>query len=92
MLQPFVSVPIVRPLCSHQQLGLRLTKPPPVTPGRNCHGCRLCCHSQGVNIPLIVRKSDGGFGYASTDMAAVRHRVDTEKVTNAILSGITFDC
>ncbi|SEK23196.1 arginine--tRNA ligase [Nonomuraea pusilla] len=26
-------------------------------------------------LPLIVRKSDGGYGYASTDMAAVRYRV-----------------
>lgn len=25
--------------------------------------------------PLIVRKADGGFGYAATDLAAVRHRV-----------------
>ena len=25
--------------------------------------------------PLIVRKSDGGFGYAATDLAALRHRV-----------------
>lgn len=29
--------------------------------------------------PLIVRKSDGGFNYASTDLAAVRHRVNEEK-------------
>ncbi|KAB2368231.1 arginine--tRNA ligase [Actinomadura montaniterrae] len=26
-------------------------------------------------IPLIIRKSDGGYGYATTDMAAIRHRV-----------------
>jgi arginyl-tRNA synthetase len=29
----------------------------------------------GEPLPLIVRKSDGGFGYAATDLAAVRHRV-----------------
>jgi arginyl-tRNA synthetase len=29
----------------------------------------------GLPTPLIVRKSDGGFGYAATDLAAVRHRV-----------------
>ena len=29
----------------------------------------------GAPLPLIVRKSDGGFGYAATDLAAVRHRV-----------------
>ncbi len=26
-------------------------------------------------LPLIVRKRDGGYGYASTDLAAIRHRV-----------------
>jgi arginyl-tRNA synthetase len=28
----------------------------------------------GDPLPLIVRKSDGGFGYAATDLAALRHR------------------
>jgi arginyl-tRNA synthetase len=27
--------------------------------------------------PFIVRKSDGGFGYATTDVATVKHRVET---------------
>lgn len=30
----------------------------------------------GTPLPLIVRKSDGGFLYATTDLAAVRHRAD----------------
>jgi arginyl-tRNA synthetase len=29
----------------------------------------------GAPVPLIVRKSDGGFGYATTDLAAIRYRV-----------------
>ncbi|TDU89309.1 arginyl-tRNA synthetase [Kribbella voronezhensis] len=29
----------------------------------------------GSPLPVIVRKSDGGFGYSATDLAAVRHRV-----------------
>ncbi|MDP8992829.1 MAG: arginine--tRNA ligase [Actinomycetota bacterium] len=29
----------------------------------------------GEPLPLIVRKSDGGYGYAATDLAAVRYRV-----------------
>jgi arginyl-tRNA synthetase len=29
----------------------------------------------GTPTPLIVRKQDGGFGYAATDLAAVRYRV-----------------
>jgi arginyl-tRNA synthetase len=32
---------------------------------------------EGNPLPLIVQKSDGGFGYAATDLAAVRYRVDT---------------
>jgi arginyl-tRNA synthetase len=28
-------------------------------------------------VPLIVRKSDGGYGYATTDLAAIRYRVHT---------------
>jgi arginyl-tRNA synthetase len=26
--------------------------------------------------PVIVQKSDGGFGYAATDLAAIRYRVN----------------
>jgi len=31
---------------------------------------------EGEPMPMIVRKSDGGFLYATTDLAAVRHRLD----------------
>ncbi len=31
----------------------------------------------GDDAPLIVRKTDGGFGYAATDLAAVRYRFGT---------------
>jgi len=34
---------------------------------------------EGIDIPLIMQKSDGGFGYASTDMAAIKHRIEVEK-------------
>ncbi|MCK4177690.1 arginine--tRNA ligase [Aciditerrimonas ferrireducens] len=30
---------------------------------------------EGQPLPLIVQKSDGGFGYAATDLAAIRDRV-----------------
>ncbi|KAI2490012.1 aminoacyl-tRNA synthetase [Fragilaria crotonensis] len=29
----------------------------------------------GTKLPLLVQKSDGGFNYATTDLAAIRHRV-----------------
>ncbi|MDA8291666.1 MAG: arginine--tRNA ligase [Actinomycetota bacterium] len=31
---------------------------------------------EGDPLPLIVQKSDGGFGYAATDLASIRDRVD----------------
>jgi arginyl-tRNA synthetase len=31
----------------------------------------------GTPAPLIVQKSDGGFGYATTDLAAIRYRAGT---------------
>ena len=35
----------------------------------------LCVFVEGFNAPMIVRKADGGYGYSTTDLAAVRHRV-----------------
>lgn len=35
----------------------------------------LCVFVPGYEAPMIVRKSDGGFGYACTDLAAIRRRV-----------------
>ncbi|OYN97128.1 arginine--tRNA ligase [Enemella evansiae] len=35
----------------------------------------LCVFVDGFDAPLIVRKSDGGYGYATTDLAAIRRRV-----------------
>lgn len=35
----------------------------------------LVCTVQGHEVPLMVRKSDGGFGYDSTDLAAIRYRL-----------------
>lgn len=38
-----------------------------------------CVFVPGKEVPLIVQKSDGGFGYASTDMAALKQRITQEK-------------
>ncbi|HTJ69243.1 MAG TPA: arginine--tRNA ligase [Actinospica sp.] len=40
--------------------------------------------SEGEPLPLIVRKSDGGYGYAATDLAAVRYRVGELKATRML--------
>ncbi|MEL7471803.1 MAG: arginine--tRNA ligase [Planctomycetota bacterium] len=37
----------------------------------------LVVRVEGVKEPCIIRKSDGGFLYATTDMAAIRRRVQT---------------
>ncbi|XVU27099.1 arginine--tRNA ligase [Actinoplanes sp. CA-054009] len=38
----------------------------------------------GEPLPLIVRKSDGGFGYAATDLAALRFRVRELQATRLL--------
>lgn len=35
----------------------------------------LCVFLPEFDAPVIVRKSDGGYGYAATDLAAIRYRV-----------------
>jgi arginyl-tRNA synthetase len=34
---------------------------------------------EGEPLPMIIQKSDGGYNYATTDMAAIRHRIRVEK-------------
>ncbi|WP_437576082.1 arginine--tRNA ligase [Sorangium sp. So ce887] len=38
----------------------------------------------GEPLPLIVRKQDGGYGYATTDLAAIRHRLTTASAQRLI--------
>jgi arginyl-tRNA synthetase len=38
----------------------------------------------GAPLPLIVQKADGGFGYAATDLATIRHRVDDLAVDRVV--------
>ncbi len=44
----------------------------------------LCVFVEGFEAPLIVRKSDGGYGYATTDLAAIRRRVRDLKADRII--------
>ena len=39
---------------------------------------------EGAPLPLIVRKRDGGYGYAATDLAAIRERTQTIKATRIL--------
>lgn len=36
------------------------------------------------SIPIIVQKSDGGFGYAATDLAAMRYRTEELKASRIV--------
>lgn len=35
-------------------------------------------------LPMIIQKSDGGYNYSTTDMAAIKHRVQVEKADRII--------
>jgi arginyl-tRNA synthetase len=39
---------------------------------------------EGRPLPLIIRKSDGGYNYATTDLATIRYRIDVLHVDRAI--------
>jgi arginyl-tRNA synthetase len=39
---------------------------------------------EGEPLPLIVRKQDGGYGYAATDLAALRYRTQTLRSTRLL--------
>ena len=40
---------------------------------------------EGEPLPLMVQKSDGGYNYDTTDMAAIRHRIFVEKADRIIV-------
>lgn len=50
----------------------------------------LCVFPQGFSgrdgapLPLIARKQDGGYGYATTDLAAIRYRLQTLAATRLL--------
>jgi arginyl-tRNA synthetase len=39
---------------------------------------------EGDPLPLIVQKSDGGYNYATTDLAAVRYRIEIDRTDRII--------
>jgi arginyl-tRNA synthetase len=39
---------------------------------------------EGDPLPLIVQKSDGGYNYDTTDMAAIKHRIEVEKADRIV--------
>lgn len=48
-------------------------------------GGAKCVFVEGYKFPLMLQKSDGGYGYDSTDMAALKHRLFTLKADRIIV-------
>ncbi|NET50402.1 MAG: arginine--tRNA ligase [Merismopedia sp. SIO2A8] len=52
--------------------------------GAKCVFLEGFTNMDGNPLPLIVQKSDGGFNYATTDLAAIRYRLNEDKVQRVI--------
>jgi arginyl-tRNA synthetase len=55
-----------------------------INDGALCAFPRGFANRDGEPLPLIVRKQDGGYGYAATDLAAVRYRTQTLGATRIL--------
>mmetsp|Transcript_35142 Transcript_35142/g.46279 ORF Transcript_35142/g.46279 Transcript_35142/m.46279 type:complete len:171 (+) Transcript_35142:919-1431(+) len=44
----------------------------------------ICIFVPKQKVPLMIQKSDGGFNYDTTDMAALRYRVDEQKADRIV--------
>jgi arginyl-tRNA synthetase len=40
---------------------------------------------ENLPLPLMIQKSDGGFNYDTTDLAALKHRIEVEKASRIII-------
>ncbi|MHB8902308.1 MAG: arginine--tRNA ligase, partial [Thermoguttaceae bacterium] len=49
----------------------------------------ICLFLEGHDVPMLIRKKDGAFLYATTDLATLRHRMEQWK-PNAILYVVDF--
>lgn len=55
-----------------------------ISDGAKCVYLEGFKNREGELLPLMVQKSDGGFNYDTTDLAALRHRVEDEKADRII--------
>lgn len=56
-----------------------------VSQGAKCVFLDNIVGRDGSPLPMIVQKTDGGFNYETTDMAALKHRVEVEKADRIII-------
>jgi arginyl-tRNA synthetase len=55
-----------------------------ISDGAKCIYLEGYTNREGNPLPLMVQKSDGGYNYASTDLAAIRYRFTEDKIDRAI--------
>lgn len=56
-----------------------------VSDGAKCIFLEGFQNREGEPLPFMVQKSDGGYNYATTDLAAMRQRVEIEKADRIII-------
>jgi len=56
-----------------------------ISAGAKCIFLEGFKNREGENFPLMIQKSDGGYNYDTTDLAAIRHRIFVEKADRIII-------
>ncbi len=56
-----------------------------ISDGAKCVFLKGFVSREGEPLPMIIQKSDGGYNYSSTDMAAIWHRIQVEKADRIIV-------
>jgi arginyl-tRNA synthetase len=52
--------------------------------GAQCVFLEGFSNKEGKPLPLIVQKSDGGYNYATTDLAAIRYRINEDRADRLV--------
>lgn len=55
-----------------------------ISDGAKCIFLDGFLNREGEPLPLMIQKSDGGYNYDTTDLAAIRQRIETEKADRII--------
>lgn len=56
-----------------------------ISDGAKCIFLEGFTSRDGTTLPMIIQKSDGGYNYDTTDMAAMRHRIEMEGADRIII-------
>lgn len=56
-----------------------------ISDGAKCIFLEGFQNREGEPLPLMIQKSDGGYNYDTTDMAAIRHRIGVEKADRIVI-------